>query len=79
MNTIYIGVKREREREKEAGGGRRGVTEEGKEKERNGTGDSIRSASGYYRSIINIVSLAGARRGIIITLSRGGRIPEVPS
>lgn len=49
-------------------------------RERNGEGDFIRSASGYYRSVINIVSLAGARRGIMITLllllSRGGRIPE---
>lgn len=50
-----------------------------RERERDEDGDSIRSASGYYRSIINIVSLAGVRRGIMITLSllsQGeGRVP----
>lgn len=47
--------------------------------ERDGEGGFIRSASGYYRSVINIVPLAAARRGIMVTLSllsRGGRIPE---
>lgn len=54
-----------------------------RERERDEDGDSIRSASGYYRSIINIVSLAGVRRGIMITLSllsQGeGESPRVPS
>lgn len=31
-----------------------------RERERDGEGDFIRSASGYYRSVINIVFLAGA-------------------
>lgn len=51
--------------------------------ERDEEGDFMRSASGYYSSVINIVSLVGARRGIMITLSslsfslsRGGRIPK---
>lgn len=30
---------------------------------------ATQSASGYYRSVINIVSLAGARQGIMITPS----------
>lgn len=56
---------------------------ERKGRKRDEDGDSIRSASGYYRSIINIVSLAGVRRGIMITLSLlsqgGGESPRVPS
>jgi len=63
MNTIYIGVKREEKRERK-------IEEET---------PNARIASGYYRRVINIVSLTGARQGIMITLlllSRGWRSPN---
>lgn len=69
-DEYHLYWRQERERERK-----------GRKIEKDEDGDSIRSASGYYRSIINIVSLAGVRRGIMITLSRcspkvgGGRVP----
>lgn len=39
-------------------------------REREKVNPTTQSASGYYRSVINIVSLAGARPGIMITLDR---------